>query len=203
LAAQGYVILYTNPRGSLGRELAFAACIEGNWGNLDYQDLTTALEAVENRPYIDKNKMAIIGGSYGGFMVTWMLGQTQRFCCGVTERAVSNRHSAVGTSDFPPLPDGYWPGNTWESPERLWEQSTLRFANEIQTPLLIMHSEGDLRCPIEQAEQMYAALKRLNREVVFIRYPSETNHGLSRDGPPDLRADRLARIIQWFNKYLK
>jgi len=203
LAAQEYVVLYTNPRGSLGREETFATCIRGNWGNLDYKDLMAAMDHAETLPYIDKNRMAIIGGSYGGFMVTWIAGHTNRFCCGITERGVSNRHSAVGTTDHPPMPDGYWPGNTWDQPERLWQQSPLRVAENIETPLLIIHSEGDLRCPIGQAEQLFAALKRLGREVTFLRYPAETSHGLSRNGPPDLRIDRLERITVWLERYLK
>jgi acylaminoacyl-peptidase len=203
LAAQGYVVFYTNPRGSLGREEAFATCITGDWGNLDYQDLMAAVEYAQGLPYINKDRMAVVGGSYGGFMVTWIIGQTDRFCCAITERGVSNRHSAVGTTDFPPMPDGYWPGNAWNRPERLWAQSPLGFAGNINTPLLIIHSEGDLRCPIGQAEQLYSALKRLKQEVVFLRYPAETSHGLSRNGPPDLRIDRLQRIVRWLETYLK
>jgi dipeptidyl aminopeptidase/acylaminoacyl peptidase len=203
LAAQGYVVLYTNPRGSLGRDEEFATCIQGDWGNLDYKDLMAAVDDVEKVPYIDQNRRAVLGGSYGGFMVTWILGHTDRFSCAITERGVSNRHSAVGTTDNPPMPDGYWPGNIWEQPERYWQQSPLRLAAKIQTPLLIIHSEGDLRCPIGQAEQLYSALKRLKREVTFLRYPAETSHGFSRNGPPDLRIDRLQRIVAWLDKYLK
>jgi len=203
LAAQGYVVFFTNPRGSLGREEAFATCIAGDWGNLDYQDLMAAVDYAEALPYIHEDRMAVVGGSYGGFMVTWMIGHTDRFCCAISERGVSNRHSAVGTTDFPPMPDGYWSGNTWDSPERLWAQSPLRFAGQINTPILIIHSEGDLRCPIGQAEQLYSALKRLKQQVTFLRYPAETSHGLSRSGPPDLRIDRLKRIIYWLGAYLK
>jgi acylaminoacyl-peptidase len=203
LAAQGYVLLYTNPRGSLGRTEEFVASIQGDWGNLDYKDLMAAVDHAETLPYIDKDRMAVAGGSYGGFMVTWIVGHTDRFCCAIAERGVSNRHSAIGTTDNPPMPDGYWAGNIWDQPQRLWQQSPLRFAGNIQTPLLIIHSEGDLRCPIGQADQLYSALKRLKREVTFLRYPSETSHGLSRNGPPDLRIDRLERITDWLGQFLK
>lgn len=203
LAAQGYVVFYTNPRGSLGREEAFATCIQGDWGNLDYRDLMAAMDTVEKLPYVDTTRLAAAGGSYGGFMVTWIVGHTNRFRCAITERGVSNRHSAVGTTDNPPMPDGYWSGNIWDQPERLWAQSPLRFAGNIHTPLLIIHSEGDLRCPIGQAEQLYSALMRLKQEVTFLRYPAETSHGLSRNGPPDLRVDRLERITKWLDQYLK
>jgi acylaminoacyl-peptidase len=174
-----------------------------DWGDLDFQDLMAAVDFVEKLPFIDSERMAVIGGSYGGFMVTWMIGHTDRFRCAITERGVSNRHSAIGTTDNPPMPDGYWSGNIWDRPKRLWQQSPLRLAGNIHTPLLIIHSEGDLRCPIGQAEQLYSALKRLKCEVTFLRYPVETSHGLSRNGPPDLRLDRLERIKNWLDQYLK
>jgi dipeptidyl aminopeptidase/acylaminoacyl peptidase len=202
-AARGYVVLCTNPRGSLGREESFATCIRGNWGDLDFKDLMAAADYAASLPYVDSERMALAGGSYGGYMVAWIIARTDRFRCAVAERGAYNRHSAWGTSDFSPMVDGYWPGNTWDRPERLWEQSPLRYAAHIRTPLLLIHSEGDLRCPIEQAEQLFAALKTLKREVVFVRYPQATGHGLSRGGPPDLRMDRLARITNWLDQYLK
>lgn len=202
-AARGYVVFYTNPRGGLGREESFATCIRGNWGDLDFKDLMAAADFAASLPYVDARRMAVAGGSYGGFMATWIVGHTDRFRCTITERGVANRHSAFGTSDFPPMADGYWPGNAWDRPERLWEQSPLRYAANVRTPLLIIHSEGDLRCPIEQADQLFAALKALKRKVVFVRYPQGTNHGLSRSGPPDLRIDRLHRIADWLDRHLK
>jgi acylaminoacyl-peptidase len=203
LAAQGYIVLYSNPRGSSGYQESFATSIRGNWGDLDYKDLMASIDHTETLPYVDSERMAVVGGSYGGFMVTWIIGNTDRFRCAISERGVSNRRSAVGTSDNPPMPDGYWPGNTWDRPEKLLDQSPLRFAGEIKTPLLIIHSMGDLRCPIGQAEQLFYALKSLKREVVYLRYPLESSHGLSRNGPPDLRVDRLNRIVGWLDKYLK
>jgi len=202
LAACGFVVLYTNPRGSLGRDESFATCIQGNWGHLDFQDLMAAADFGCTLPYIDSEKIAVVGGSYGGFMTTWIVGNTHRFKCAISERGISNRHSAVGSSDFPPMVDGYWLGNPWDQPETLWQQSPLRFAAAIETPLLIIHSEGDWRCPISQAEQLFSALKKLNKETVFVRYPPETHHGLSRNGPPDLRLDRLRRIVDWLGNHL-
>ena len=203
LAAKDYIVLFTNPRGSLGREAEYASCIQGDWGNLDFKDLMAAVDNAESLPYVDGDRMAVVGGSYGGFMTTWIIGNTNRFCCAISERGISNRHSAVGSNDFPPMPDGYWPGNPWDQPDTLWQQSPLRFASEIHTPLLIIHSEGDLRCPISQADQLFSALRKLKREVVFLRYPAETNHGLSRNGPPDLRIDRLNHIVGWLDQHLK
>ena len=203
LASNGFVVLYANPRGSLGREETFATCIQGTWGDLDYKDIMAIADYAEGLPFIDPSRMAIMGCSYGGFLTTWIIGNTGRFRCAISERGISNRHSAVGCNDYPPLPNGYWSGNPWDQPENLWQQSPLRFARNIHTPLLIIHSEGDLRCPISQAEQLFSALKKLDREVVFLRYPAETSHGLSRNGPPDLRTDRLRRILTWLGKYLQ
>ncbi|MCI2430536.1 S9 family peptidase [Candidatus Acetothermia bacterium] len=201
-AARGYLVFYTNPRGSTGREESFASAIRGHWGNLDFQDIMAAADYGASLPYIDAKRMAIAGGSYGGYMTNWVVGQTDRFKCAITDRSVVNLLSDFGTCDFPGTIEGYWAGDAWERTEPRWSQSPLKYVQNIKTPLLIIHSEGDLRCPIEQAEQLFIALKRLKREVVFVRYPKETSHGLSRSGPPDLRLDRLQRISAWLDRYL-
>jgi dipeptidyl aminopeptidase/acylaminoacyl peptidase len=202
-AARGYIVLYTNPRGSMGYGEEFGACIRGNWGELDYRDIMAAADFAASLPYVVPDRMAVAGGSYGGFMTNWIVGHTDRFKCAVTDRSLSNMHSDFGTVDWPDMVDGYWEGNAWDRPEKMWQQSPLKYAANINTPLLIIHSEGDLRCPIHHAEQLFAALKYLKREVVFVRYPLETSHGLSRSGPPDLRVDRLRRIAEWLDRYLK
>lgn len=202
-AAQGYVVFYINPRGSMGREEEFAACIRGQWGSLDFQDVMAAADFAETLPYVDKHRLSISGGSYGGYMTNWVIGHTDRFACAVTDRSVVNLHSMAGTCDFVFHPEGYWKGNMWDRPDTLLAQSPLTYIANCQTPLLIIHSEGDLRCPISEADQLYAALKRLKKEVVYVRYPVETSHGFSRSGPPDLRLDRLHRYSEWFEKYLK
>ncbi|MFQ5793891.1 MAG: S9 family peptidase [Candidatus Bipolaricaulia bacterium] len=201
--ARGYMVFYINPRGSMGYEENFAACIRGNWGDVDFKDIMAAADFAESLPYVDSNRMAVAGGSYGGYMTNWIVGHTDRFHCAITDRSVVNLHDFFGTCDFPGTVDGYWPGEAWDRPENRWEQSPLRYAANIQTPLLIIHSEGDLRCPIEQADHLFVALKRLKRDVVFVRYPQETSHGLSRSGPPDLRVDRLQRIADWLDRHLK
>ncbi|MBI1743607.1 S9 family peptidase [Candidatus Acetothermia bacterium] len=202
-AARGYVVFYTNPRGSTGREEEFATCIRDDWGNRDFKDIMAAADYAASLPYVDAKRMAIAGGSYGGYMTNWAVGHTDRFKCAITDRSVVNLHSDFGTCDFPGTVDGYWSGDSWEKLESRWRQSPLKYVKNIKTPLLIVHSEGDLRCPIEQAEQLYIGLKRLKREAVFVRYPKETSHGLSRGGPPDLRLDRLNRYATWLDKYLK
>ena len=202
-AARGYIVFYTNPRGSMGYEEAFAAIIRGNWGEVDYKDIMAAADFAASLPYVDATRMAVAGGSYGGYMTNWIVTHTDRFCCAITDRSVVDLVSMAGTSDFPFKPDGYWEGNFWDRPEKLWAQSPLRYVANVKTPLLIIHSEGDLRCPIGQAEELFAALKRLKKEVVFVRYPQETSHGLSRSGPPDLRIDRLNRIAEWLDKWCR
>lgn len=202
LAARGFAILYTNPRGSRGYGQAHVAAIRGDWGGPDYRDLMAAVDAATDLPGIDPERLGVTGGSYGGYMTNWIVGHTDRFRCGVTQRSVVNLQSMAGTCDFNFSQSDYFGGNAWDEPERLLAQSPLTYAAAVRTPLLILHSEGDLRCPIEQAEQWFAALMNLGREVEFVRYPREANHGLSRSGPPDLRRDRLERIAGWMERWL-
>jgi dipeptidyl aminopeptidase/acylaminoacyl peptidase len=202
LCSQGMAVLYTNPRGSRGYGVEHTAAIRGDWGGADYQDLMAAVDHAVTLPGIDAKRLGVTGGSYGGYMTNWMIGKTDRFRAGVTQRSVVNLHSMGGTCDFNFSDTEYFGGNTWDNTDRLLAQSPLSLAAKVNTPLLIIHSEGDLRCPIEQAEQLFAALKVQGKTVEFIRYPKEANHGLSRSGPPDLRIDRLKRIFSWFERYL-
>ncbi|MCX7758832.1 MAG: S9 family peptidase [bacterium] len=201
--SQGMIVFYTNPRGSMGREEQFASIIRGDWGNIDYKDIIAGVNFISSLPFVDKNNLAVAGGSYGGYMTNWIIAHTDIFKCAITDRSVVDLVSMATTTDFPFMENGYWEGNPWNQTEKLWNQSPIRYADNIKTPLLIIHSEGDLRCPISQAEQLYIALKRLKKEVLFIRYPQETNHGMSRNGPPDLRIDRLQRILEWLKKWIK
>jgi len=202
LAARGYAILYANPRGSRGYGGAHVTAIRGDWGGPDYRDLMALVDHAITLPGIDPERLGVTGGSYGGYMTNWIVGHTDRFRCGITQRSVVNLHSMGGTCDFNFSDSRYFGGNTWDAPERFLAQSPLTYANNVRTPLLILHSEGDLRCPIEQAEQLFAALKRQRCEVELVRYPREANHGLSRSGPPDLRRDRLERILGWLDRWL-
>jgi dipeptidyl aminopeptidase/acylaminoacyl peptidase len=202
-AARGYIVVYGNPRGSNGRDTNFGACIHNDLGNLDYQDVMALADHAAALPYVDSNRMAIAGGSYGGFMTNWVVGHTNRFKAGVSDRSICNWISMDGTTDDPPPPDAYWPGTPWNADlQRRWDMSPLKFADRVRTPLLIIQSEGDLRCPISQAEEWFTALKWHKQEAVFVRYPSETAHALSRSGPIDLRLDRLKRIGDWLDSHL-
>ena len=203
LAAQGYVVFFSNPRGSKGYGEAHCAAIEGDWGNKDWMDIRAVIAFMKSRPYVNSERMAVMGGSYGGYMTNWVIGHTNEFSAAITDRCVSNLHSMAGTSDFPLVPDHYWQGNAWDRPEKLWEQSPLKYFGNVKTPTLVIHSEGDLRCNIEQAEQVFTALQVRGIPSRFIRYPSTTSHGLSRSGPVDLRLHRLGAILDWLAEYLK
>lgn len=202
IASQNIIVFYTNPRGSMGREEDFASIIRGDWGNIDYKDIMAGIEFVCKFSFVDRDNLGIIGGSYGGYLTNWTIAHTNLFKCAVTDRSVVDLVSMASTTDLPFMENGYWQGNFWNQIDKLWNQSPLKYAQNINTPLMIIHSEGDLRCPISQAEQLYTVLKRLKKEVLFVRYPLETNHSMSRNGPPDLRIDRLKRILEWFKKWL-
>lgn len=204
LCARGYVVLFTNPRGSLGYGEQFCACIKADWGNRDYADCMAGVDAALARfDCIDPRRLGVMGGSYGGFLVNWIAGHTDRFACAVTMRSVVNRMSAMGTSDVgfsrvPLFGGAYW----WEDPAPYLKQSPLLHASRIHTPLLIEHQENDLRCPIDQAEQLYAALKLQKKEVKFVRYPGES-HEMSRAGKPWHRVYRLVTNGDWLDQHLQ
>jgi dipeptidyl aminopeptidase/acylaminoacyl peptidase len=202
LAAKGYAVIFSNPRGSKGYGQEHCAAIRGAWGTADWVDVQAVTEFMKEHPNVDNKRMGVMGGSYGGYMTNWVIGHTKDFAGAITDRCVSNLVSMAGNSDFPQVPDTYWPGNQWDRPDVLWEQSPVRYLGACKTPTLIIHSEGDLRCNIEQAEQVHAVLTLRGIPSRFVRYPRETSHGLSRGGPPDLRVHRLQEILDWWEKWL-
>ncbi|HLO04845.1 MAG TPA: S9 family peptidase [Symbiobacteriaceae bacterium] len=206
MAAAGYGVIFTNPRGSQGYGREFCMSIMGDWGDKDYRDCLVAVDtACATAPWIDPARVGVGGGSYGGFMVNWIVGHTNRFKAAVTGRPVVNRHSAMGTSDTGYNRIGQFGTDNWWEPEKMGpylKQSPLVHAHKVETPLLIEAQEGDLRCPIEQAEQFYIALKMQGKTVRFIRYPNEF-HGMSRTGKPWHRIHRLKAINAWFDEYLR
>ncbi|WP_125010293.1 S9 family peptidase [Parageobacillus thermoglucosidasius] len=203
LAAKGYAVLFTNPRGSHGYGQTFVNAVRGDYGGMDYEDIMSGVEyALAHFHFIDETRLGVTGGSYGGFMTNWIVGHTDRFKAAVTQRSISNWLSFYGVSDIGYFFTEWEVGcNVWENPERLWHHSPLKYVKNIRTPLLILHSEKDYRCPIEQAEQLFISLKHLKRETKLVRFP-EANHDLSRNGPPTLRLERLNHIVGWFEKYL-
>ncbi len=202
LAANGYVVLYTNPRGSTGYGRDFALAVRGAWGVKDSLDILAGVDALLAKGYIDEQRQAVIGGSYGGFMTNWLIGHTDRFKAAVTDRSVVNRASFFGSSDIGwEFADDDMETTPWDDPELYMRMSPITYVKQMHTPLLIIHSEQDLRCGIEQAEELFAALKYLGREVLFVRFEGQS-HGLSRGGHPKLRMERLRHIKGWFAKHL-
>lgn len=203
LAAQGYVVLYTNPRGSDGYGQTFVNACREDYGGKDYTDLMTAVDfALATYDFIDEERLGVTGGSYGGFMTNWIVGHTNRFKAAVTQRCISNWLSFYGVSDIGFFFTKWELGkNLLEDPDKLWDFSPLKYAKNVETPLLIVHGEQDFRCPIEQSEQLFVTLKHLRKKVKFVRFPG-ANHELSRGGHPELRVERLNHITRWFEKYL-
>ncbi len=202
LAATGYGVLFTNPRGSAGYGQRFQACIARGWGERDFQDVMAVADWAAALPWVDPERMGITGGSYGGFLTNWVVGHTDRFRAAATQRCVSNFASFYGTSDIGPIFSEWQVGGTpWDNPEGYRRASPITYVENIRTPLLILHSEQDHRCPVEQAEQLFVALKRLGREAEFVRFPQES-HGLSRGGKPARRVERLRRLVGWFERHV-
>jgi dipeptidyl aminopeptidase/acylaminoacyl peptidase len=202
LAASGFAVIYSNPRGSFGYGQEFAAAIRGDWGHYDYIDLMTAVDSALTKGGLDPDRLGVAGGSYGGYMTNWIITQTKRFKAAVSMRSISNLYSFFGTSDGGFLNADDYGGPPWAMPDKYLKQSPISHVANVRTPLLMIHSDRDFRTPIEQAEQFYTALKYQGRNVRFVRFLTET-HELSRSGDPWHRVIRLERIQNWFQKYLK
>jgi dipeptidyl aminopeptidase/acylaminoacyl peptidase len=202
LAGRGFNVLYSNPRGSRGYGEQFCSEIGGAWGELDYQDLMAAVDAVIDRPDVDASRLGVAGGSYGGYMTNWIVGHTDRFKAAVTMRCLSSFLSFYGTSDIGTFfAERELLGQPNEQLERYLRMSPISYVDRVTTPLLILHGEQDLRCPLEQAEQWFVALRRQGKVAEFVRFPEES-HNMSRSGRPDRRILRLERILEWFERWL-
>jgi dipeptidyl aminopeptidase/acylaminoacyl peptidase len=201
LAAAGFGLFYCNPHGGSSYGQAFQVSIMGDWGNLDYQDVMAGVDRATELPWVDANRLGVAGGSYGGFMVNWIISHTDRFAAACTQRSICNHISQGGTSDWAATRGERLGGTPEGDPERLWTMSPLKYVANVNTPTLILHSERDDRCPVEQGEQWFAALRRLRVPVRFVRFPEES-HGLSRGGKPSRRVERMEHIIKWFREYL-
>ncbi|MDR5697005.1 MAG: S9 family peptidase [Armatimonadota bacterium] len=202
LAAAGYLVLRTNPRGSQGYGEAFARAVIEDWGGRDFQDLMRGVDAVIQRGYVDTARMGVTGGSYGGFMTNWVISHTDRFRAAVTEVCICNLLSFYGTSDIGYLfGERQLGGRPWTNPQRLWEFSPLKYVERVATPVLIIGNEEDHRCPIEQSEQWFIALRKLGRDAEFVRYPGEA-HTMQSNGRPKPRIDRLRRLLAWWGRHL-
>ncbi|NDJ53507.1 MAG: S9 family peptidase [Chloroflexi bacterium] len=201
-AASGYAVFACNPRGSDGYGSEFRDGIHAAWGKNDMPDLMAGIDKMLEMGFIDEQRMAITGGSYGGFQTAWTISHTDRFAAAVSQRGVYSLISFYGTSDVPSLISTEFDVEPWENPTLLWENSPIAYAHNIKTPLLLIHAENDFRVPIEQAEQLFALVRRSGGTVEMWRYPRD-GHELSRSGEPRHRVSRLSKMIEWFDKYCK
>jgi len=207
-ADAGFVVVMANPRGSSGRDDPWGQAIKGRdldgpgWGSVDYDDLMAVVDtALERYSFIDADRLGVLGGSYGGYMTSWIIGHDQRFKAACSERAVNNLASLNMTSDISGI-DRVWFGVSYlDDPEEYARMSPISYVAEMTTPLLIIHSDEDLRCPFEQADQLYFALRNLGREPEYYRFPGET-HELSRSGSPVHRVQRADLILEFFTRHL-
>ena len=208
-AGGGYAVVYSNPRGSSGHSEAWGRAIMGpgelgpGWGTVDYEDLMAVVDtALERYDFCDTERLGVIGGSYGGYMTSWIVSHTKRFKAACSERAVNNLVSMYGSSDIGWVFKGYHGVFVHDDVETYLQLSPWTYAKHIETPLLILHSEQDLRCNIEQAEQLFTTLRLLKRDVELVRFPAES-HELTRSGNPAHRVQRFELVLEWFDRCLK
>ncbi len=203
LSSLGYFVFYTNPRGSSGRGVEFSD-IRGKYGTIDYDDLMKFTDEVLDRyKDIDKNNLAVMGGSYGGFMTNWVIGHTDRFKVANSQRSISNWTSFYGVSDI-----GFYfaqdqtDSNPWDNLDKMWEQSPIKYVRNVKTPTLFIHSDQDFRCPLEQGIQMYAGVQLNKVDTKLVIFKGE-NHELSRSGKPNARKKRLEEIQNFYEKHIE
>ncbi|MEM3222066.1 MAG: S9 family peptidase [Saccharolobus sp.] len=203
-ASNGFNVIYSNPRGSQGYGEEFAKACVGDWGGNDMDDIINFVNAVKEK-YGLKAKIGVTGGSYGGFMTNWIITKTDMFSAAISERSISNLVSMCGTSDI-----GFWFNaieagikDPWsqEGIEKLLKMSPIYYVKNVKTPTMLIHGEEDYRCPIEQAEQFYNALKMQGVKTVLVRYQGD-GHEHARRGKPKNMIDRLNVKLHWFNRYL-
>jgi len=201
LAAAGFDVVYCNPRGSQTYGEAFAASIKGDWARPAFTDCMSVLDAAIERFGLDPQRLGIAGGSYGGYLAGFSIAHSTRFAAAIAMRPASNLTSLWGTSEVGRMLAQDFGGRPLDIPDVYERDSVLTYADAIETPLLIIHSENDYRTPTEQSEQLFAALRQRGAAVEVMRFLG-TDHNLSRSGPPRQRVARLEAILEWFTRYL-
>jgi dipeptidyl aminopeptidase/acylaminoacyl peptidase len=210
-SAAGFVVIMSNPRGGSGREEAWGQSILGpkhkvpgtSWGSVDVDDVLSVLDtSLERYPFCDADRVGMLGGSYGGYMATWLAGtHGDRFKAICSERAVNNMLTEEFTSDISTAFRVQIGPSPIDDPEEYASLSPIRFVRDINVPMLIIHSEEDYRCPISQAEELFVAMRLLGKDVTFYRFPGE-GHELSRSGSPIHRRQRAEIILDFFSQHL-
>jgi dipeptidyl aminopeptidase/acylaminoacyl peptidase len=197
-AARGYAVLQSNPRGSSGRTFEFSNANVNDWGGKDYIDIMNGVDHVIALGVADPDRMAIMGGSYGGFMTFWAVTQTNRFKAAIGHAGISDWYSFYGQTDIPNLLEFGFGGMPTESKPTYERWSPVEYATDVTTQLLITHGENDRRVPISQAEQYFRVLKKLEKTVEFLRYPRE-GHGIAE---PLHRLHLDSEQAKWFARYV-
>ncbi len=198
-AAHGYAVLAPNPRGSTGYGNKFEQANVGDWGGKDFGDLMAGVDAMIDRGIADKDKLVVMGGSYGGFMTFWTITQTNRFKAAIGHAGISDWYSFYGQSDIPGLMTYGFGGEPWKATATFRKYSPITYVDHVKTPIMITHGEQDRRVPIQQAEEYFRALKGVGDEVIFVRYPRE-GHGITE---PNHQIDLVGRQLAWFEQHLK
>ena len=198
-AAAGYVVLYTNPRGSTSYGEEFGNLIHHNYPGEDYDDLISGVDAVIAKAYVDEDQLYVTGGSGGGVLSSWIIGKTNRFRAAVVAKPVINWTSFVLTADNPAFFYKYWfPGFPWDNQEHYWKRSSLSLVGNVSTPTMLLTGESDLRTPISETEQFYQALKLRKVESAMVRIPG-AYHGIA--ARPSNLISKVEHILYWFDKY--
>jgi dipeptidyl aminopeptidase/acylaminoacyl peptidase len=201
-AARGYAVFFCNPRGSTGYGEKFERGEINNWGVMDYQDVMAGVDStLKQYPWIDADKLGVTGGSYGGYLTNWIVSHTNRFKAAVTLRSVSNFISDEGTRDGAYGHEEYFNGILFDDFDQYWAVSPLKYARNVKTPTLVLHSDFDFRVPIEQGEQWFRALQHYGVPSELVLFPRE-NHNLTRTGEPKHLVESLNWQLYWFDRYL-
>jgi dipeptidyl aminopeptidase/acylaminoacyl peptidase len=201
-AAHGWAVFFTNPRGSTGYGEKFERGVQLEWGGKAYTDIMNGVDAIlTQNPWIDKDRLGVTGGSYGGFMTNWIVSHTDRFKAAVTLRSISNFVSDDGTRDGAYGHSADFGGDIFERFDTYWNTSPLKYVKNVKTPTLILHSDQDFRVPIEQGEQWFRALQHFGVPSEIVFFPRE-NHNLTRTGEPKHLVESIKWQVYWFERYL-
>lgn len=205
LTKEGYAVVYSNPAGSQGGGEELCAASYHDWGGKDYRELLQVMDAVTNLPEFQNSKLkwAVKGGSYGGYMVNWMIGHSNRFTCAISERSTCNRYSQAGTSDCAFRYGKFeFDGLPWEHTEHYMERSPITYVKRVETPILLIHGGNDRNCSVSQSEEFYSALMQEGKEAYFALFEGQ-NHSFPISGNPKSREERYKLLIWWLNRYMK
>ena len=204
-ASHGWAVFFTNPRGSTGYGETFERGIELNWGGKDYVDIMNGVDAILAKyAWIDRDRLGVTGGSYGGFMTNWIISHTNRdihFRAAVTLRSISNFVSDDGTRDGAYGHADDFQGDIFDKFDLYWDRSPLKYVKNVKTPTLVLHSDNDYRVPIEQGEQWFRALRHFGVPSEIVFFPRE-NHNLTRTGEPKHLVESINWQVYWFERYI-